>query len=169
MKNLQKAFSLLKLITITCLVSIILSIATTTLGLLLRTHQDQASRDTLLAYLAQARTLSITTQRPHILCGSSDGQTCDGKWDKHWLIVTPHDNRVHQRHHPHQASQVCWNGFTQDVQYQPNGTSPRSNGSFALCREEVPAWQLIINRQGRVRLATTKTETSCCMTDHTGG
>ncbi|SDA52909.1 type IV fimbrial biogenesis protein FimT [Pseudomonas sp. NFPP33] len=165
----QKAFSLAELTMCVCLIGIILSIAPMTWGFLIRNNQEQASRDALLAHLVQVRTLSITTQRPHVLCGSSDGNTCDGQWARHWLIITPHDNRVHQRHQPHHASSICWSGFSQQVQYAPNGTSPTSNGRFALCREKTPAWQLVINRQGRVRLASTTEEANCCTTDHTGG
>lgn len=165
----QKAFSLVELITTLCLAGIILSFATTTLGFLIKHNREQASRDALLAHLSKTRTLSITTQRTHILCGSSDGETCDGQWSENWLILTPHDNRIHQRYDAHQADSICWSGFSQYIQYTPNGTSPISNGRFALCREERAAWQLVINRQGRVRVADTTEQSTCCMTDHTNG
>ena len=167
-QNQQKAFSLVELMTVTCIVAVLISILPTTLGSLARNNREQATRDTLLALLSQARTLSVTKQRPHVLCGSSDGDTCDGRWARYWLVVTPHDNRVHQRYQPHETTPVCWSGFSQDIRYVPNGTAPASNGRFALCREQIPVWQVVINRQGRVRLASTTERAACCMTDHTG-
>lgn len=166
-RNQQKAFSLAELLTTACIIGALLSIVPSALGVLVRKNQELAIRDALLAHLAQTRTLSITTHRPHMLCGSSNGTTCDGEWAGHWLIVTPHDNRVHQRYQTHQATSLCWRGLGQHVHYAANGTAPASNGRFALCRDRESVWQLVINRQGRVRLASAMESTNCCMTDHT--
>ncbi len=61
-----------------------------------------------------------------------------------------------QRFQQSQKSSLQWAGFDKTIRFHPNGTSPTSNGRFYLCYRGGVAWQLILNRQGRVRPGTQK-------------
>lgn len=159
----QDAFSLIELLIILVLLGIGLSWATPALKQLLQQNQDKAVQQLLLSHLHQARMQAIIHQKTHTLCGSSDGLSCDGHWDKHWIILkgdSSYPNRVHQ---VNTHNKLCWRGLTNSIRFQPNGTAPASNGSFTLCRQQHIAWRLVLNNQGRIRSSDEPPSTNCCL------
>jgi type IV fimbrial biogenesis protein FimT len=108
------------------------------------------------------------TRQRHTLCGSSDGNRCDGDWTGYWVLRADGSEAALQREKLPDANQLCWQGFSGSVRFLPNGTSPLSNGRFALCRSGETVWELVINRQGRVRQASASEYGDCCATSHTG-
>ncbi|MDT4809854.1 Type II transport protein GspH [compost metagenome] len=58
---------------------------------------------------------------------------------------------------------LYWRGFrsTRYVQYLPDGTTLSTNGSFTLCRANVPMKVVVINVTGRVRTRTPSGNEGC--------
>lgn len=164
----QRALSLIELLIALALVATLLSFAVPTVGKLLQDNRDEALRNLLLAQLQHARGQAIMTNRQHWLCGSSNGAVCNGDWASHWLIVTANASQVVQQQQLPLGNGLCWRGFSKDIRFQKNGTTPISNGRFSLCRDGKRVWTLTINRQGRVRDSSAETPPDCCLTNHTG-
>lgn len=162
----QTAFTLVELLVVLAVLGVLLSLAPPALDRWVQDNRDEVLRNLLLAHLHQARAQAITGNRPHLLCGSSDGTTCNGDWAGNWLIFAAEDGPPILRQQVIPAGEICWRGFSKSIRFQPNGTSPVSNGRFALCRERKPVWELALNRQGRVRQSTPQPGDNCCATSH---
>lgn len=162
----QQAFSLIELMYTLLLLSIVLAIGTPSLRLLIERNEEQALRDTLMAYLNETRMQAILQRRNITLCGSSDGSTCDGRWQTHWLMVSTDDDETIQQHRLGDAADLCWHGARDSIEFHPNGTTLLGNGRFSLCRSGTASWQLVLNRQGRLRLAENEGN-GCCSTGGT--
>ncbi|MCW1935981.1 prepilin-type N-terminal cleavage/methylation domain-containing protein [Pseudomonas sp. o96-267] len=166
-RNQQKALSLVELLIALLVLGILSTFAVPTFGKLLQDKRDEALRNLLRSHLQHARTQAVLNNHQYRLCGSSNGITCDGGWANHWLITTNHPFQIHQLQQLPANNGLCWQGFGKDIRYQPNGTTPVSNGRFNLCREGKTIWAMTINRQGRVRDSSAETRQSCCPTNHT--
>lgn len=147
------AFSLPELLIVLMLISILGNWALPSLLAFMQTQQNQALTQLIAGHLTQARTHSAVHQRDIEICGSSDGINCDNQWHKGWLIRDPGSAvRLLDERLPEDAN-LLWKGYTQRIRFHADGTSPLSNGRFLICanNQEVQ-YQLIINRQGRVRI-----------------
>ena len=161
-RNQQKAYSLLELLVALTVVVILLSLATPSFTRFQENKRQESLRDLLASHINQTRAKAVTQGRPFQLCGSSDGVTCDGDWGGYWLITTTHKEPTVLRQQQSPSQQLCWAGFSSDIiRFHPNGTSPVSNGTFSICREGGPHWQLVLNRQGRLRHSSTE-NSDCC-------
>jgi type IV fimbrial biogenesis protein FimT len=162
----QRAFTLIELLVTLTLLAVLLDIALPAFGSWQQRNRDEALRQLLIAHLHQARQQAVVTNRTHQLCGSSNGIVCNGDWNRNWLIIAADSNVpfLHQQITP--GGTLCWRGFGTRIAFRPNGTTT-SNGRFALCRGGKASWQLVLNRQGRVRLADSDEPNNCCTTGHT--
>lgn len=158
----QKAFSLVELLVVLTLLSIVISLAMPHLRSVVEKNRDDALRNLLLSHLSHTRMQAVTSDRSHILCGSSNGVSCNGDWNSNWLLLTAADNSPLRQHQPNSTKKLCWSRPGNAITYRPNGTSPTSNGRFALCDGGTATWQLVINRQGRVRQANANEGNACC-------
>ncbi|WP_212630590.1 GspH/FimT family pseudopilin [Pseudomonas sp. KB-10] len=154
-RRAPSAFSLLELIITLMIFSIVLSMVIPAYSILKDKSAHAALRDQLHASLNHARTHAVLHRTAVGLCGSPDGLTCRNDWSQGW--------RVYQLKSPEQSlliqqldksSRLRWAGFDRRLRFQKNGTTPTSNGRFFQCKEGQISWQLIINRQGRVRHAS---------------
>ncbi len=156
-KSNQGAFSLSELLLTLALIAIGTSIAIPALGVVVEKSQQASLRDNLHASLQQARALAILHRRKIEVCASSDGKRCQTNWSNGWIIrQSSGQQELLQRFQPPQKTSLQWAGFDKRVHFHPNGTSPTGNGRFYQCYRGTVAWQLIINRQGRVRPGTQK-------------
>lgn len=166
-RDQQKAFTLIELLVVTAVLVVLLSLAVPSFQKLIQSNKDEALRNLLVSQINQTRFNAITNNKQHVLCGSSDGAICDGDWSGYWLLLRAggENQLLGQQKAP--AKNVCWSGFSgKSIRFQSNGTSPTSNGRFTICRANGQHWQLVINRQGRVRQILADTVKSCCTTDH---
>ncbi|WP_457980107.1 GspH/FimT family pseudopilin [Ectopseudomonas composti] len=154
-RRAHSAFSFLELLLVLVVSSIGLSIAIPAYSALKQKNQHVALRDQLHASLNHARLQAVLRRSTVGLCGSPDGLTCRNDWSQGWriyLLNTPEQNLQIQQ--LDKSSALRWAGFDRRLHFHSNGTSPISNGRFFQCRGEQISWQLVINRQGRVRHAT---------------
>ncbi|WP_082805303.1 GspH/FimT family pseudopilin [Pseudomonas sp. BMS12] len=156
-KSNQCAFSLSELLLTLAIIAIGTSIAIPALGTVVDKSHQNSLRDTLHASLQQARAHAILHRRKVEVCASRDGLNCHTDWSSGWMTRQSGDNQNPlQRFQQSQKSSLQWAGFDKTIRFHPNGTSPTSNGRFYLCYRGGVAWQLILNRQGRVRPGTQK-------------
>lgn len=165
-RDQQKAFTLIELLVVTILLVMLLSLAVPSFQKIIQRNKDETLRNLLVSHINLTRINAITNHKRHSLCGSSDGVTCDGDWGGYWLLLGAGGEKQVMSQHKAPAENVCWGGFSgKNIRFQPNGTSPTSNGRFSICRADGQHWQLVINRQGRVRQIVADTAKSCCTTD----
>ncbi|MEN0107296.1 MAG: GspH/FimT family pseudopilin [Pseudomonas sp.] len=148
-------FTLPELLITLCLLAILLSVALPNLHQYLHSNRQENLRHSLLSHLKATRNDAITRMQRLEFCGSSNGQDCDQAWSNGWLIREPSSNTVLRYTQQPGHERLRWAGAGQanpSIVYLANGTTAASNGRFVLCNaEQRVAWQLVINRQGRVR------------------
>jgi type IV fimbrial biogenesis protein FimT len=151
----QSAFSLYDLLIVLALASIGASLTIPAFAALQQKNEREALRNHLHASLNHARLQAILNKTSVELCGSLDGTTCSRDWSQGWrmhFMNTPEHVVLIQQHRS--SATLKWAGFDSRIRFHANGTSPSSNGRFFQCNGNDIAWQLILNRQGRVRLAS---------------
>lgn len=166
-KRLCFAFSLLELLIVLLLLGVSLAIAMPVYSALKQQSENASLRDQLHASINHARLQAVLRQTSVALCASPDGLTCRNDWNQGWriyLLNSPEQN-LHIQQIGAPSAAIRWAGFNKQLRFHSNGTSPTSNGRFFQCKGEKIAWQLVINRQGRVRQAShieNKTEAYRC-------
>ncbi|CAM2940116.1 Tfp pilus assembly protein FimT-like protein [Ectopseudomonas mendocina] len=151
----QSAFSLYDLLIVLALASVGISVAVPSLAALQQKSERDTLRNHLHVSLNHARLQAILNNTSVELCGSIDGATCSQDWSQGWrmhVMNTPEHVVLIQQHRG--SATLKWAGFDSRIRFHSNGTSPSSNGRFFQCKGNDIAWQLILNRQGRVRLAS---------------
>lgn len=161
MKQTQSAFTLYELMICLALMSVFASAGVPAFAHLIQNHRDTTLRNQLVSLLQAGRSQAITYQQTRTICGSSDGSKCTGHWQQNWLLLS-HENKPIQHVQLPPNTNVCWNGFSNTIKYQRNGTSPISNGRFAACRNNVAVWSLVLNRQGRIKFSEPDPKQACC-------
>ncbi|WP_312703628.1 GspH/FimT family pseudopilin [Stutzerimonas nitrititolerans] len=153
MPNKDQGFTLVELLITLALLAIVANIAVPAFDGLITRNRQQALMEQVASVLNSARAEAVLQGRTIEVCGSSDGKTCSANWSSGWLVRTSDDRRLQLTQLPsHDA--LRWSGFQQSIRFHNNGTSPISNGRFYQCHGHEVAWQLVLNRQGRLRQAT---------------
>lgn len=149
----QNAFTLVEMLTGLMLVALLTVIALPLLRSAIHTNQSKFVQDSLRASLHLARMHSVNNHLKVELCGSSDGNNCNNAWRSGWLIREQNSRAIVRSEEIGSNEQLTWKGFNKSVRFIPSGHSNTSNGTFTYCDEKSNAtWQLVLNRQGRVRL-----------------
>ncbi len=156
MKHPNQGLSLVELMIIVAVLAIVSQIALPAWQHFIDRQRSQALQHSLERSVYQARNLAISHKTRVELCGSSDGQNCSNDWTRGWIIRRYERNHsqpeVIARHQQDpQHLQLKWSGFQPKILYQPGGLSTASNGRFFVCKDQSIDWQLILNRQGRLR------------------
>lgn len=149
------AFSLHELLITITLISILTAIALPALSSIKQKSQHDTLRNALHTSLHNARTQAILHRRSVELCAIAKDGACSNEWQNGWQ--SHFLNTLQPTFDVYQGSQgapLRWSGFSKTIRFHSNGTSTISNGRFFQCHNRSIAWQLIINRQGRVRAAT---------------
>jgi type IV fimbrial biogenesis protein FimT len=151
----SSAFTLTELLVTLCLLGVAASVALPNLNHYLHNQRQEDLRHSLQSHLKAARGEAIALMQRVELCGSSSGQQCDQAWAQGWLLRVPVSQRILRYSRQHGLERLRWAGAgaaSQSVIYQAYGSTASSNGRFILCDAGGQvAWQLVINRQGRVR------------------
>lgn len=151
----SRGFSLAELLVTLLVVALLASLAAPSLNLYVQRNRQHNLRHSLTSHLRTARSEAIARVQRIELCGSSTGQHCDGTWGKGWLIRDPATQTRLRYTLLSSPENLTWAGASvasQSITYQANGATVGNNGRFVLCSaDQRVAWQLVINRQGRVR------------------
>jgi len=155
-RQVNSAFSLLELLVVLALLGISLSLAIPAYSALKQRSEHVTLRDQLHASINHARLQAVLRQTSAALCGSPDGLTCHNDWNQGWRIylLNSPEQSLHTQQIDTPSAAIRLAGFDKRLRFHSNGTSPTSNGRFFQCQGEEIVWQLIINRQGRVRQAS---------------
>lgn len=148
-------FSLIELMVVVSLLALTASMAIPSYGKLIDRNRALALTDQLQSQLAHARALSVSLNRDVEICGSSDGELCDGGWDRGWLLRVVNETEPYSRHALSTHEHLYLQGGVKPIRFHSNGTSPLGNRTFSICdaHAKTVVWKLVINRQGRVRRA----------------
>ncbi len=153
----QRAFTLVELLIVLTLTAIVGNIAVPALQDFLERNQQQVLYQQISRALQHARSYAVTHRVSVELCGSHDGLSCNSDWSQGWLLrELTQDTPVAITLLNSDRQRLQWSGFQYKIQFHSNGTSPLSNGRFYSCDKGKISWQLILNRQGRLRAANSR-------------
>ena len=151
----QRAFTLVEMLIVLALMAILAQIALPAFQDFIERNRQQALSDQVARAVNHARLYAVTQRVRVELCGSRDGIVCHSDWSHGWLLrevdqaqpVAITQLKTDQR-------RLQWSGFQPKIQFHASGISPNSNGRFYSCHKQRISWQLILNRQGRLRSAS---------------
>lgn len=109
----------------------------------------------LSASIQLGRTHAVAYQRPVTLCPSTDGRHCGSDWGEGWLLAEDGGERLLVGRALAKKERLRWNR-SNHLRFLPSGQLNIHNGRFLLCGRHTVAWQLILNRQGRLRTASAR-------------
>ncbi len=153
MMNRDQGFTLIELMITLALLAIVANIAVPALDDLITRNRQQALMEQVASVLNNARAEAILQRRTIEVCGSNDGKTCSANWANGWLVRTS-DDRVLQLTQLPSHDALRWKGFQHSIRFRGNGSTPTGNGRFYQCHKQEVAWQLVLNRQGRLKQST---------------
>ncbi len=155
----QRGITLVELLVIVAILAIAAQIAIPAWQQFMENNRSQAVMHSIERAVHQARALAVTRRVSVELCGSSDGQQCSTNWSQGWILRPRAQGSTQPP--PEQITgldagrlKLQWAGFQQNIVFHANGFSTASNGRFFMCREGAIDWQLVLNRQGRLRRAS---------------
>lgn len=151
----QRAFTLIEMCIVLAILAILAQIAVPAFHDFIERNQQQALYNQVARAVNHARAHAVTHRIRVELCGTLDGLSCDKDWSQGWLlreINQPLPIAVTQLKTDRRRLQ--WSGFQAKIQFHSNGISPTGNGRFFSCYKQEISWQLILNRQGRLRSAS---------------
>lgn len=154
LRNRSVGFTLVELMVVLLLLAILGNLAMPALAELIARNRQQALLRQILGDLQHARSQAILQRRTIEVCASGDTKSCSTNWAVGWIVRSQGENRILQITQLPSHDTLRWSGFTQSIRFHSNGTSPTGNGRFYQCHNRQVAWQLILNRQGRVRIGT---------------
>ena len=158
----EHGFTLIELLIVLALLAIMAQIALPAWQAFVYKHRSQALRNNVERAVHQARATAITRRMSIELCGSKDGKECTDDWSEGWLMRAlprnkqPEEPSYINKLDDSQQIKLQWAGFRPRIIFHANGYSTASNGRFFVCRDHEIDWQLILNRQGRLRHSSNK-------------
>jgi len=151
-KRSRTGFTLPELIIVMTLLALVAIVAAPSFADLQEHTRQQSIRSELKVSLLAARTHAIRNSQNIEICASRDGRNCHRDWSRGWILRDTKTQKVLRATALTKAGEpLRWIGFSPTILYRSNGTSPLSNGRFLQCIDDRVSWQMIINRQGRVR------------------
>ncbi len=157
----QQGVTLIELLIVIALLAIVAQVALPAWQTFIAKNRSLALQHSVERAVQLARAQAITRRVSIELCGSSNGISCSSNWSGGWLMRAQPANK--QPEPPSHVTELDsrhlslqWAGFRSHIVFHATGYSTASNGRFFVCRDQAIDWQLILNRQGRLRRATTQ-------------
>lgn len=153
----QTGISILELMLVLALVALMAHLAMPATREFVMATQSKAIQSQLHNAIWHARSSAITQKQKVQLCGSIDQLNCHSDWSKGWIIRKLDDQfLLTTTSFEHPEMLLKWEGFQKNIVFEPSGIGLTTNGRFYLCRNKKIDWQLILNRQGRLRTSTSQ-------------
>lgn len=154
----QRGLTLPELLSIIALIAIITTIAIPAWHEFVAKNRSYELMHSVETAVRQARTSAVTMRQKIELCGTLNGSDCNTDWSQGWLLrpltqtndAEPLWSELRQVN----ENKLQWAGFQKRIAFHSNGITTATNGRFFLCRKQKIDWQLILNRQGRLRRAS---------------
>ncbi|BCY01090.1 prepilin-type N-terminal cleavage/methylation domain-containing protein [Stutzerimonas stutzeri] len=150
MSNRNQGFTLVELVITLAILGVVVSIAVPAVETLITQNRQNALLKELWAAVQGARAAAIMRKEPIEICASKDGTSCVSDWKGGWLVRSPSAQKTLNVNLLASGNDIRWRGMGQSVRFRSNGTT-LNNGSFYQCHDSKVAWQLKLNRQGRLR------------------
>lgn len=164
----QQAFTLIELIICLAIMGIVIGYVAPTMGVMVKRSRAISAVNWVVVAVNFTRDAAITRNQVVTLCPSSTGKSCGGSWDIGAIAFTDANMNRHidgqdvlLRHFqfPIKGASLTWHAFRNRhyLQMTGEGFTNYENGHFLYCppnRDPKFADQMIVNMQGRVRLAT---------------
>ncbi|WP_394234764.1 GspH/FimT family protein [Pseudomonas anguilliseptica] len=150
-KQKMSGTTLTELTIVTSIISIAISIAAPPLINLFKTSQSNALLNETRSAIEYARTIAILNREIIEICGIGNQPTCNSDWSNGWTIKELKTKKQLQIRTLDGSTSIKRSGFTHSIRFYPNGTTPISNGRVYQCNNGKITWQLVINRQGRLK------------------
>lgn len=161
MRTRHQGITLVELLIIVAILAIAAQIALPAWQQFINNNRSQSAMHAIERTLHQARAMAVTRKVSIELCGSSNGLQCNDQWSQGW-ILQPRAQGSSQLAPEQVVSldtgdlELQWAGFQRQIIFHANGFSTASNGRFFMCRDGAIDWQLVLNRQGRLRRSSTQ-------------
>ncbi len=156
MHTREQGITLVELLIVIALLTVIAQVALPAWQTFIMKNRSQALQHSVERAVHLARSRAVTGHTTIELCGSRNGENCSSDWSSGWLMQAVPPGR--QAEPPEQVTQLDprhlqlqWAGFRPKIAFNASGYSTASNGRFFVCRDHAIDWQLILNRQGRLR------------------
>ncbi len=162
----QGGYSMLEGLTILLMISIALAAGTPSLQGMLGRSQASADVRNLISALNLARTHAITQNTVTILCASSDGRQCGGRWNSGTLLFRDENNNrrldgedrlIERGPKLDERVRLDWRasaGRNDYIRFSRHGMAMEF-GSFTYCAPHLgpsSGYRLVLNRMGRIRV-----------------
>lgn len=162
-----RGFTLLELMVTVAVASILVTIGVPSFQSMVLQNRTRSAVVSLLEAVQTARADAIAQTTPVTVCGSSTGQSCDGKWSSGWLVfknptgatsgtVSSSQIVATQQRLPSATALSAHLASTTYIDYQPSGLS-NTDGYFTVCAGSnvSDARSVIISPTGSARIAQT--------------
>ena len=152
----QAGVTLVELMVVIILLAILATLGMPLWHEFIERNRSQAILNALERSIQQARSIAVSQRTRIEVCGASAQHQCQNNWQQGWLLRLSNntDEIIQITELSHSEIKLIWAGFQPRIVFHPSGITSMSNGRFVACRKQRVAWQLILNRQGRLRRAT---------------
>ncbi|MCO5738666.1 MULTISPECIES: GspH/FimT family pseudopilin [Stenotrophomonas] len=167
----SRGMHLIEILVVTAVLAVLLAAGWPSLQALLLHQRAEATRFSLQAALATARTQAIMRRELIGLCASADGQRCGDDWSQGWIAYraagawqppsTADAIVLHQGGRPDVTINAASNSGRPQLYFQPDGRSPGSNLTLRVCVRGREHARIIVSNSGRMRSSTTRTGQAC--------
>jgi len=163
--NREHGLTLVELLTAVAVMAVTVSVAVPAFERQARLAAAQVEVQKLLSVLVRARGEAVKRNRVVTLCGSGDGVSCGGDWNRGWLLFVDDDCNGRREPGEHLLAEgaaghgyrlrLAAFGSAKRLKFNPVGLVVGQNGTFRLCPADGDvryARAVVISRSGRMRV-----------------
>lgn len=149
------AFSLIELLVVIAIFSILVGLSVPSIHHLLQRYEFLQRYNRLQQMLYYTKAMAILKKRRIMLCGSGDGQHCDGDWNRYWLLREQGSWQLLKRIElaPIGRFHITWQGNFKEregIYFNALGETGGHQGRFKL-RFGTNYREIILTLSGRMR------------------
>ena len=154
-KKWQEGITLPELLITTALIALLTTLAVPNFTDFIQRNKLLSNRDQVKHALFTAKNQAVSKKESVSVTLESDSEGA-----QHITIKNLANETIHISNTEKMASLIYWSGFRNSAQFYSDGSARANNGRFYQCAQGVVFWQLIINRQGRIRVGSSAENTA---------